>query len=63
MDLKELPPGPNPPDEIFVIVEIPEGSQNKYEYDKKLRIFVLLKESQFQKEQLVMSILPTKSSY
>ena len=41
MDLKELPPGPNPPDEIFVIVEIPEGSQNKYEYDKKLRIFVL----------------------
>jgi len=40
MNLK-LPPGPNPPEEVYVLVEIPEGSQNKYEFDKKLNMFVL----------------------
>jgi len=39
--LNELPSGPNPPDEIYVLVEIPEGSQNKYELDKKFNMFVL----------------------
>jgi inorganic pyrophosphatase len=33
--------GDNPPDEINVIVEIPKGSQNKYEYDKKSGLFAL----------------------
>ncbi len=30
----ELPPGPNPPEIIYVIVEIPKRSRNKFEYDK-----------------------------
>lgn len=32
---KELPAGPHPPDEIYVIVEIPKGYRNKYEFNKK----------------------------
>ena len=36
-----LPLGENKPDEINVIVEIPEKSRNKYEYDKSLDIFRL----------------------
>lgn len=36
-----LPLGENQPDEINVIVEIPEKSRNKYEYDKELDIFRL----------------------
>lgn len=36
-----LPLGENAPEEINVVVEIPEGSRNKYEYDKKLDIFRL----------------------
>lgn len=36
-----LPLGDNQPDEINVIVEIPEKSRNKYEYDKSLDIFRL----------------------
>lgn len=36
-----LPIGENQPDEINVIVEIPEKSRNKYEYDKELDIFRL----------------------
>lgn len=38
--LKNITPG-KVPDRINVIVEIPKGSQNKYEYDKKLGIFKL----------------------
>lgn len=33
--LHDLTPGPNPPDELNVIIEIPKGSRNKYELDKK----------------------------
>lgn len=33
---KELPSGPNPPDLLYMIVEIPKGSRNKYEYDKEV---------------------------
>jgi len=29
----ELPPGPQPPQRIYVVVEIPKGSRNKYEYE------------------------------
>jgi inorganic pyrophosphatase len=36
-----LPPGDRAPEEINVIVEIPKGSRNKYEYDKALDIFTL----------------------
>ena len=36
-----LPPGDGAPEEINVVVEIPQGSRNKYEYDKKLNVFRL----------------------
>ena len=36
-----LPLGDHQPDEINVVVEIPEKSRNKYEYDKSLDIFRL----------------------
>lgn len=31
----DLETGPNPPDSIFAIIEIPRGHRNKYEYEKK----------------------------
>lgn len=36
-----IPPGPKPPDEVFCLVEIAKGMNNKYEYDKKLGVFIL----------------------
>jgi inorganic pyrophosphatase len=36
-----LPVGDASPEEINVVVEIPQGSRNKYEYDKDLNIFRL----------------------
>ena len=36
-----LPIGETAPEEINVVVEIPHGSRNKYEYDKDLNIFRL----------------------
>jgi len=42
MNLKDnLPYGDNLPDSFNVVVEIPKGSQNKYEYDSKLETFKL----------------------
>jgi inorganic pyrophosphatase len=35
---KEIPPGPNPPDTIYVRVEIPSGSKVKYEYNKDYKV-------------------------
>jgi hypothetical protein len=32
--LRELPAGPDIPNVIYVVVEVPKGSRNKYEYDK-----------------------------
>jgi inorganic pyrophosphatase len=32
---RELPPGPDWPEVIYVVVEIPKKSRNKYEYDEK----------------------------
>ena len=32
---RELPPGPDWPHVIYVVVEIPKGSRNKYEYDEE----------------------------
>ncbi len=40
-NLKDLPVGKNFPDEIYAIVEIPEASRNKYEYDSDLQVFRL----------------------
>lgn len=37
----ELPPGPNAPDVVYTIVEIPKGSRNKYEYHKQAGIIKL----------------------
>jgi inorganic pyrophosphatase len=31
----ELPPGPTPPEVVYVVVEIPKRSRNKYEYDEQ----------------------------
>ena len=31
---RDLPPGPQPPDLVTAIIEIPQGSRNKYELDK-----------------------------
>jgi len=39
--LKDVSCGDNPPKEINVIVEIPKGSSNKYEYDEKENCFAL----------------------
>lgn len=37
----ELPPGPNAPDLLYAIVEIPKGSRNKYEYHKQTGVIKL----------------------
>jgi inorganic pyrophosphatase len=37
----EMDPGPDVPDVIHVIVEIPKGSRNKYEYHKQSGAFKL----------------------
>src|SRR5215475_15492696 len=34
MDVAKIPTGRSPPDDIFVVVEIPQGSSVKYEVDK-----------------------------
>ncbi len=31
----QVPAGPNPPDEVYVVVEIPRGTRNKYEIGKE----------------------------
>jgi len=36
-----LPPGPDVPGVVHVLVEIPKGSRNKFEYDKRLGVFRL----------------------
>jgi inorganic pyrophosphatase len=39
--LRDLEPGKNPPEEIDIVVEIPKGSQNKFEIDKETGIIKL----------------------
>ncbi len=41
MDLKKLSAGKNPPEEINVFVEIPQGSSIKYELDKETGIVMV----------------------
>lgn len=33
---RDIPPGPEVPNVVYVVVEIPKGSRNKYEFDKTL---------------------------
>jgi inorganic pyrophosphatase len=37
----DFPTGPNPPNEVTAVVEIPTNERNKYELDKKLGVFRL----------------------
>jgi len=39
--LYDLDPGPHCPELVQVIIEIPQGSTNKYEYDPGLGVFRL----------------------
>ncbi|WP_457568936.1 inorganic diphosphatase [Desulfurobacterium sp.] len=34
MDVKKIPPGKNVPEDIYAVIEIPQGSSIKYEVDK-----------------------------
>jgi inorganic pyrophosphatase len=40
-DYLELPIGEHAPDVVVAVIEIPQGSINKYEYDKQLHVFRL----------------------
>ncbi len=35
MDISKIPPGKNPPEDVYVVVEIPQDSSIKYELDKE----------------------------
>ena len=39
--MHDFPAGPDPPSEIYVIVELTRASKNKYEYDPELNTFKL----------------------
>lgn len=41
MDISKIPAGKNPPEEINVFVEIPQGSSIKYELDKKTGVIMV----------------------
>lgn len=36
-----LAPGPNPPDVMYAVIEVPKGSRNKYEYSKTAGVIKL----------------------
>ncbi len=38
---KDLPTGPDVPEVVYAVIEIPKGSRNKYEYSKDLGTYVL----------------------
>lgn len=38
---KDIPAGDNPPEQINVVIDIPRGSSNKYEYNEKAGFFEL----------------------
>lgn len=38
---RDLPSGPNIPEEVYAIVEIPKGSRNKFEYNKDFGTYML----------------------
>jgi len=39
--LGRLPPGKDPPNEVYVVIEIPAGSNIKYEYDEELGVITV----------------------
>ncbi len=41
MNLKNIKPGKNPPEDVNVIIEIPEGSMIKYELDKEAGVIAV----------------------
>jgi inorganic pyrophosphatase len=41
IDYLELPVGPNPPEVVHAVIEVPFGGVNKYEYDTRLKVFRL----------------------
>jgi inorganic pyrophosphatase len=41
IDYERLPTGPNAPRQVNAVIEIPQGSGHKYEYDKQLHVFRL----------------------
>lgn len=41
LDYSRLPIGANAPDRVNAVIEIPQGSIHKYEYDKQLHVFRL----------------------
>ena len=41
MDLSKLSSGPNPPEEVHVVIEIPVGSTAKYEMDKESGVLMV----------------------
>ncbi len=38
---RDLDTGPNPPEEVYAVVETPKGNENKYEYDVVKRAIIL----------------------
>ncbi len=38
---RDFPSGPNPPDEVNIVIELTRGSRNKYEYDARRGVFIL----------------------
>ncbi|AUB57881.1 MULTISPECIES: inorganic diphosphatase [Methanobacterium] len=38
---KDIKPGPNAPEVVYAVIEIPKGSRNKYEYDKDKEAFIV----------------------
>lgn len=38
---RDLPSGPDPPNRIYTIVEVPNGCSNKYEFDPETGVFKL----------------------
>ena len=41
LSLYDLPAGPNPPEIVNVVIEVPRNTSNKYEYDKELGVIKL----------------------
>ncbi len=39
---KDIETGSRPPEEIFVVAELPKGSRNKYEYSKERMQLILI---------------------
>ena len=38
---RDLPSGPDPPNRIYTIVEVPNGCSNNYEFDPETGVFKL----------------------